>query len=122
MEHQIQRSIFTEHQLVVEGQLFVEKKETTQWSNRSESAEDLHDVVRESHSRQIGDDKFYTIHQTVDKDGKVADHTIDTNLETEEDVEAFNAEWTSGWHPTLITESSNSDGFLTSLKNSLKFW
>ena len=58
----------------------------------------------------------------------MTDRTIDTNLE-EEDFDKFNAEWESGWNPVLktdpslvLTESSSSDGFLTSLKNSLKFW
>ena len=119
MEHQIQRSISSEHQLLVEGKLFVEKKESFAWLEPT--SEDLQDVGRVSHTRQIGDDKFYTIHQTVDKDGNMTDQTIDTNLKTEEDVDTFHAEWESGWHPTL-TESSSSDGFLASLKNTIKFW
>ena len=83
------------------------------------TSEDLQDVGRVSHTRQIGDDKFYTIHQTVDKDGNMTDQTIDTNLKTEEDVDTFHAEWESGWHPVLktdpslvLTETSSSDGFL----------
>ena len=126
MEHQIQRSISSEHQLLVEGKLFVEKKESFAWLEPT--SEDLLYVGRVSHTRQIGDDKFYTIHQIMDKDGNMTDRTIDTNLE-EEDFDKFNAEWEAGWHPVLktdpslvLTESSSSDGFLTSLKNSLTFW
>ena len=114
MEHQIQRSISSEHQLLVEGKLFVEKKESFTWLEPTSER-------RVSHTRQIGDDKFYTIHQTVDKDGNMTDQTIETNLKTEEDLDTFHAEWESGWHPTL-TESSSSDGFLASLKNTIKFW
>ena len=120
MEYQIQRTISTEHRLVVEDQVFVEKKESV-------AAQDV-GVFEVSHTRQIGDEKFYTIHQIMDKDGNMTDRTIDTNLE-EEDFDKFNAEWEAGWHPVLktdpslvLTESSSSDGFLTSLKNSLTFW
>ena len=100
MEHQIQTTIVSEwcseHQLFVEGELFIEKKE---------SEEDLHDVVRISHSRQIGD-KFYKICQTqdgsVDKDGgKLTEEEVETNLETEEEINEFKSAWESGWQPTL---------------------
>ena len=126
LEYQIQRTISTEHRLVVEDQVFVEKKESVA-GMKSEDFQDV-GVCEVSHTRQIGDEKFYTIHQIMDKDGNMTDRTIDTNLE-EEDFDKFNAEWESGWNPVLktdpslvLTESSSSDGFLTSLKNSLTFW
>ena len=120
MEYQIQKTIVSEHQLLVEGELFVEKKEFEAWSNPG--SEDLHGEVRVSHSRQIGDDKFFKICQTVDKDGgELIEEKVETNLENEEEENAFKSAWESGWQPTF-NQDLPSDGFFASLKKSLKFW
>ena len=127
-EYQIQKTIISEHQLNVEGELFIEKKEHETWSKPE--SEDLHDMTRVSHSRQIqslliseqiGEDKFFKISQTFNTNGELIDTTEETNLETEEEVEEFKSAWESGWQPTL-THALPSDGFFGSLKKSLKFW
>ena len=128
MEYQIQKTIISEHQLNVEGELFIEKKEHEAWSKPE--SEDLHDMTRVSHSRQIqslliseqiGEDKFFKISQTFNTNGELIDTTEETNLETEEEVDEFKSAWESGWQPTL-THVLPSDGFFGSLKKSLKFW
>ena len=120
MEYQIQKTIISEHQMNVEGELFIEKKEHEAWSKPG--SEDLHDMIHVSHSRQIGEDKFFKISRTFDTNGElIGDATEETNLETEEEVQAFKSVWESGWQPTL-TQALPSDGFFASLKKSLKFW
>ena len=119
MEYQIQKTIVSEHKLFVEGELFIEKKEYEAWSKPG--SEDIHDEIRVSHSRQIGDDKFFEICQIVDKDGESTEEKVETNLETEEEVNAFNSAWESGWQPKF-SQALPSDGFFASLKKSLKFW
>ena len=119
MEYQIQKTIASEHKLIVEGQQFIEKKEYEAWSKPG--SEDLHDMVHVLHSRQIGKEKF-EICQTVDTDGELIEEKEETNLETEEEVKAFKTAWESGWQPTLIQVALPSDGLFASLKKSLKFW
>ena len=114
MEHQIERTrtISSTHDLFVNGQWFIEKKVT----------EELPDVVKNWHTRQIGDEigtmKWCAIVQTIDKDGQMIDESIQTVPE-DLDIDSFNTEWESGWKPTLGQEST---GFFSSLKKWLKFW
>ena len=119
MEYQIQKTIFSVHELIVEKELFNEKKEYEAWLKHG--SEDLHDIVRVLHSRQIGNQKF-EICRTVDTDGELIEEKEETNLETEEEVKAFKTAWESGWQPTLIQAALPSDGLFASLKKSLKFW
>ena len=127
--YQIQKTIVSEHKLIVEGQLFIEKKEYEAWSKPG--SEDLHDMVHVLHSRQIGKEKF-EICQTVDTDGELIEEKEETNLETEEEVKAFETAWESGWQPPttlckvchekFFQAALPSDGLFASLKKSLKFW
>ena len=101
MEYNIKIKIISEHQLNVNGELFIEKKEHEAWSKPE--SEDLHDIIRVSHSRQIGEDKFIKISGTwIDDWIEVFDDDIEeTNLETNEKVQAFKTAWESGWQPTF---------------------
>ena len=137
MEHQIERTIYssglevvleiipgilltsdkkmdrTAANLFVNGQWFIEKKVT----------EELPDVVKNWHTRQIDDEdigimKWYAIVQTIDKDGQMIDESIQKFPE-DLDIDSFMTEWESGWNPTLGQEST---GFFSSLKKWLKFW
>ena len=56
MEYKIQKTIFSVHELIVEKELFNEKKEYEAWLKPG--SEDLQDMVRVLHSRQIGNQKF----------------------------------------------------------------
>ena len=100
MEHQIERTISSSHDLFVNGQWFIEKKVT----------EELPDVVKNWHTRQIDDEdigimKWYAIVQTIDKDGQVIDESIQKFPE-DLDIDSFMTEWESGWNPTLGQEST----------------
>ena len=113
------RTITYEHELLVDGQWFTEKK-------KYEELQD--DVVHIMHSQQIGDDKI-TVKQTIDKDGNQIDEdgkltdepTIVTNMDND-DIASFKTKWESGWNPKLPQEDFESTGFFSSLKKSLKFW
>ena len=115
MEYQIQKTIFSVHELIVEKELFNEKKEYEAWLKPG--SEDLHDIVRVLHSRQIGNQKF-EICRTVDTDGELIEEKEETNLETKEEVKAFSTAWESGWQLTLIQAALPSDGLFESLKKS----
>ena len=115
MEYQIQKTIFSVHELIVEKELFNEKKEYEAWLKPG--SEDLHDIVRILHSRQIGNQKF-EICRTVDTDGELIEEKEETNLETKEEVKAFSTAWESGWQLTLIQAALPSDGLFESLKKS----
>ena len=101
--------------MIVEKELFNEKKEYEAWLKPG--SEDLHDIVRVLHSRQIGNQKF-EICRTVDTDGELIEEKEETNLETKEEVKAFSTAWESGWQPTLIQAALPSDGLFESLKKS----
>ena len=90
MEYQIQKTIFSVHELIVEKELFNEKKEYEAWLKPG--SEDLQDMVRVLHSRQIGNQKF-EICRTVDTDGELIEVKEETNLETEVQVKAFKNAW-----------------------------
>ena len=101
MEYHLQRTIISENQINVNGELFIEKKEH-EILLKPES-EDLDDMIHISHSRQIGEDKFIKISGTwIDDSIEVFDDDIEeTNLETKEKVKAFKTAWESGWQPTF---------------------
>ena len=77
------------------------RQEHEAWSKPK--SEDLQDMIHISHSRQIGEDKFIKISGTWSGDWiEVFDDDIEeTNLETNEKVQAFKTAWESGWQPTL---------------------
>ena len=101
MEYHLQRTIISENQINVNGELFIEKKE--QKIYLKPGSKNLHDMIHISHSRQIGEDKFIKISGTwIDDWIEVFDDDIEeTNLETKEKVQAFKTAWESGWQPTL---------------------
>ena len=101
MEYHLQRTIISENQINVNGELFIEKKEHE--ILLTPESEDLHDMIHISHSRQIGEDKFIKISGTwIDDSIEVFDDDIEeTNLETKEKVKAFKTAWESGWQPTF---------------------
>ena len=101
--------------MIVEKELFNEKKEYEAWLKPG--SEDLHDIVRILHSRQIGNQKF-EICRTVDTDGELIEEKEEPNLETKEEVKAFSTAWESGWQLTLIQAALPSDGLFESLKKS----
>ena len=101
MEYHLQRTIISENQINVNGELFIEKKE--QKIYLKPGSKNLHDMIHISHSRQIGEDKFIKISGTWSGDWiEVFDDDIEeNNLETNEKVQAFKTAWESGWQPTL---------------------
>ena len=110
MEHQIQRTISSTHDLFEERHWFIEKKLND------------HDVVTNWHTRQIdavdGTLKWYAVVETTDKDGQTIEKSIQTFLE-DLDTDSFKTEWESGWNPTLSQAPAQawSTEFLSSLKN-----
>ena len=107
MKHQIERTITSEHQLLVNGQMFVEKK----------TSKELHGMVVTIHSRQI-DGVYLKLSQTKGKDGLLIDESIETSIDTRNccrgkcnnqshkninTIFKFNSEWESGWNPKKNT-------------------
>ena len=108
-------SIVSEHELMVNGILFQERKEMVKTSNESE------DKTRMVHIRRIGDEDFLKVTQTVEN-GEVAEET-DSNLENEA-IENFKNEWENEWHPFFTSNSSidadeaqGSTGMANKIKN-----
>ena len=93
-------SIVSEHELMVNGILFQERKEMVKTSNESE------DKTRMVHIRRIGDEDFLKVTQTVEN-GEVAEET-DSNLENEA-IQNFKNEWENEWHPFFTSNSSETD-------------
>ena len=118
---ELQKTFVSEQKLIVDGQMFTEKKEYEVWSRPG--SQDL--LVCVLDSRQIGNEKFQisrTVWFDTDGDDFEIEEKEETNLETEEEVKAFETAWESGWQPFLIQAALPSDGLFASLKKSLKFW
>ena len=113
----VHHSIVSEHELMVGGVLFRERKEMTKTSNDSD------DVKTELvHIRKIGDEDYLKVTQTL-KNGELVDIKIDSNLENEA-IENFKNEWENEWHPFFTSNSSidadeaqGSTGMANKIKN-----
>ena len=97
----VHHSIVSEHELMVDGILFQERKEMVKTSNESE------DKTRTVHIRRIGDKDFLKVTQTVEN-GEVAEES-DSNLENDEAIQNFKNEWENEWHPFFTSSSSDTD-------------
>ena len=91
------RSIVSEHELVLDGIRFRERKEMVKFSN--DSGESITELV---HSRYIGNEKYLQVTQTL-KNGEVKDEEIVSNLENDEAMEDFQKQWVNEWFPVLIS-------------------
>ena len=101
MANPLHRSVLLDHELLVDGIVFHERKELTNAV--------IHEVHENhlSHLRSIGDKK-YTINQVI-IEGVVKEETTDTNLNDEE-IEAFKEEWEEKWRPSI---GEGSTGIMT---------
>ena len=115
-EQKIQYSFTSEHQLMVDGVLFTEKKE-----KKSSEPGESQNVVHETHTQQIGDDKFITVKETMDELGNSLTDELTTETSKDLDIDSFKAEWSSGWKPVL-NQGTESTGFFSRMKKALKFW
>ena len=104
---ELQKTFVSEQKLIVDGQMFTEKKEYEVWSRPG--SQDL--LVCVLDSRQIGNEKFQisrTVWFDTDGDDFEIEEKEETNLETEEEVKAFETAWESGWQEvTQILVISN---------------
>ena len=102
MANPLHRSVLLDHELLVDGIVFHERKELTNSFNEDHIYES-----HLSHLRSIGDKK-YTIKQLI-IEGDVKEETTDTNLNDEE-IEAFKEEWEKKWRPSI---GEGSTGIMT---------
>ena len=85
----------SEIKLFVDGQWFTERKQ--RWSRSSEPGELQDETLH--HTQKIGDDKFITIVQKVDKHGHQLTDGYKKWTSKDLDIDSFMTEWKSGWKP-----------------------
>ena len=86
MEYQNHRTVISDHELIVDNEVYRERKEMSKVSREGLDSDDY--VL--SHTRRIGDN-HYTINH-VFKDGIMESEDIQTNLD-EEGLENFKNQW-----------------------------
>ena len=117
VHHRISSEVSTsEHELMVDGVIFGERKEMIKTSIDSDDVKTL--LV---HTKFIGDEDYLKVTQSL-KNGELEDEKIDSNL-SDEDIENFKKQWENEWHPTLISndQSQGSTGMVDKIKNFFGF-
>ena len=112
VHHRISSEVSTsEHELMVDGVIFGERKEMIKTSIDSDDVKTL--LV---HTKFIGDEDYLKVTQSL-KNGELEDEKIDSNL-SDEDIENFKKQWENEWHPTLISndQSQGSTGMVDKIK------
>ena len=117
VHHRISSEVSTsEHELMVDGVIFGERKEMIKTSIDSDDVKTL--LV---HTKFIGDEDYLKVTQSL-KNGELEDEKIDHNLENDEEaVENFKNEWENGWHPFFTSteadvEAQGSTGMANKIK------
>ena len=87
------RSILLEHEMIVNGVLFKERKDLTKTLN-DEGVEESHLI----HTRVIGE-KSFTTKQCI-TDGEKEEEILETDI-IESDLENFKNEWEEKWTPSI---------------------
>ena len=98
------RSIISEHEQILDGIRFRERKEMVKFPNNPKNpvSGQRADCIKELvHSRYIGNEKYLQVTQTW-KNGELEDTEITSNLENDQAMEDFKKQWTNGWYPALI--------------------
>ena len=88
------RSIFLDHQMIVDGVLMQERKDLTKTFNDETGAEESHLTL----NRVIGD-KSYTAKKSI-TDGEEEEEIIETDMDDSE-LENFKNEWEEKWIPSI---------------------
>ena len=117
VHHRISSEVSTsEHELMVDGVIFGERKEMIKTSIDFDDVKTL--LV---HTKFIGDEDYLKVTQSL-KNGKLEEEKIDSNL-SDEDIENFKKQWENEWHPTLISndQSQGSTGMVDKIKNFFGF-
>ena len=114
MEIENHRYVVSDHELILDGKIFNEKKEYSKITNDSKKSDEISKLI---HTRSI-DERYYLVTQNM-VNGKIeGDEIIVTNMETEEDKNSFMDDWNANWHPTL---GQPSNGILGTFRKFLKF-
>ena len=92
MEYELHRSIVSDHELVVDDKVF---RELRQFTKVTEESTESNGKSTLAHTRFIGE-HYYSVHQIMNQ-GQLEDEKIETNLETEEQIDNFKNEWEDGW-------------------------
>ena len=111
----VHHSIVSEHELMVAGIVYREKKEMIKTSDDSDGVKT--DLV---HIRYIGDEDYLKVTQSL-KNGKLEDEKIDSNL-SDEDIENFKKQWENEWHPTLISNDQTQGSYSTGMVDKIKIF
>ena len=121
MSNEFHRSVLLDHEMVIDGVRFRERKEL----NNIEADEENEAKSILIHTRYMGDSK-YEVKRVTDQDGNV-EETIDTDFR-EDEIDEFRSEWESKWNPTIgpnrlvkIIETATRNGISHFFKN-LWFW
>ena len=117
VHHRISSEVSTsEHELMVDGVIFGERKEMIKTSIDSDDVKTL--LV---HTKFIGDEDYLKVTQSL-KNGELEDEKIDSNL-SDEDIENFKKQWENEWHPTLFSndQTQGSTGMVDKIKNFFGF-
>ena len=93
MANQAHRSILLEHEMIVDGVLFKERKDMTKTLN-DEGVEESHLI----HTRVIGE-RSYTAKQSI-TDRKEEEEMIETDMDDSQ-LENFKNEWEEKWNPSI---------------------
>ena len=109
MENQMHRSVLLDHEMIVDGVVFRERKEL----NLVDGDEENEDKSILVHTRFIADKK-YEVQQVSVKDD-IVEETINTDL-NEEEVALFKEEWEEKWRPSI---GQNTGGIAQFFKNLL---
>ena len=93
MANPTHRSILLEHEMIVDGVLFKERKDLSKTLN-DEGVEESHLI----HTRVIGE-RSYTAKQSI-TGGEEGEEMIETDLD-DSDLENFKNEWEEKWNPSI---------------------
>ena len=104
------RSIVSDHEQILDGIRFREKKEMVRFSSNNSvkltpaegaATEPFLDIAELVHTRYIGNEKYLQVTETW-KNGEKVDEEINSNLENAEAIEGFKKQWVNWWYPALI--------------------
>lgn len=109
VENRLHRSVLLDHEMVVDGVVFRERKELNNITDYDGNQEKSILI----HTRYIGDKK-YEIQQVV-VEGNIVEETAETDL-LDEEVGKFKDEWEEKWKPSI---GQNNGGFVNFFKSLL---
>ena len=112
--NQVQRTVISNHELVIHGKIFKERKEHFKMVDGTKESEEKSTMV---HRREIND-SYYEVRQSL-INGNVDDEStfIETNLEDDEQIDNFKNEWEAEFKPSI----GQPKGIAAKFKSFLKF-